>query len=173
MRLENACQSGLEVENKQPKAGAQQIGLGMSAPEAVDSAAESGGAFAHTVRIAFKSSDLLITRRGGLPSPPKAGRCADFPQQTSIGGGKIVLIQFRPRNPLERRAIQCPRLAGNQFADVEFQVDVFFAVSVQNFLKQFADFDFDAEFLAQFADEAMLGGFAGLTFAAGKFPKSA
>ena len=44
---------------------------------------------------------------------------------------------------------------------------------MENFFKQFADGNFHAEFLADFADEALLKGFIRLAFAAGKFPKPA
>ena len=49
----------------------------------------------------------------------------------------------------------------------------FFGVVVPDFLKQFADGNFHAEFLADFADEALLKSFARLAFAAGKFPQPA
>ena len=48
-----------------------------------------------------------------------------------------------------------------------------FRVGVGDFFKQFADGNLDAKFLADFADEALLEGFARLAFAAGKFPKPA
>ena len=44
---------------------------------------------------------------------------------------------------------------------------------MREFLDEFADADFHAEFLAQFPGEALLGGFARLAFAAGKFPQPA
>jgi len=44
---------------------------------------------------------------------------------------------------------------------------------MRNFLEQFAHGNLHAQFLADFADEALFGCFAGLTFAAGKFPKPA
>jgi hypothetical protein len=44
---------------------------------------------------------------------------------------------------------------------------------VGEFCHERADGNFDAEFFAQFADEALLGGFAGFAFAAGKFPQAA
>jgi hypothetical protein len=44
---------------------------------------------------------------------------------------------------------------------------------MSHFLKQCADGNFHAEFLADFADEALLKRLARLAFAAGKFPKPA
>ena len=52
-------------------------------------------------------------------------------------------------------------------------MDGFFRIVVANFLEQFADGNFHAQLLADFADEALLKGFARLAFAAGKFPQSA
>ena len=60
-----------------------------------------------------------------------------------------------------------------QPADEKFQVDGLFRVGVGDLFKQFADGDLDAQFLAQFADQALLEGFVRLAFAAGKFPKPA
>ena len=65
------------------------------------------------------------------------------------------------------------RLAVQQAADKKFQVDGFLRIGVGDGLKEFADGDFHAEFLADFADEALLEGFARLAFAAGKFPQPA
>ena len=42
-----------------------------------------------------------------------------------------------------------------------------------DFLEQFTDGNFHAEFLADFPDKTLLEGFARLAFAAGKFPKTA
>ena len=75
--------------------------------------------------------------------------------------------------PLHRRAVQRLRLAGNDFADEEFQVDGFFRVVVGDFREQPADGDCHAQLLTDFADEALLKGFARLALAAGKFPQPA
>ena len=82
-------------------------------------------------------------------------------------------VELRLINQLHRRAIQRLRFAGNQFADEKFQVDGFLWVVVADFLEEFADGNFHAEFLADFADEALLEGLARLAFAAGKFPQPA
>ena len=60
-----------------------------------------------------------------------------------------------------------------QPADEKFQVDGFLRISVGDFFKKFADGDFHAEFLADFADQALLEGFVRFAFAAGKFPQPA
>ncbi len=52
-------------------------------------------------------------------------------------------------------------------------MDGFFRVVVGDFFKQFTDLDFNAKFFAQFADKALLEGFARFALAAGKFPKPA
>lgn len=94
-------------------------------------------------------------------------------QQAGIGGGKFKPGQFRRARPADGGAIQRLRFAGQKPADEEFQADGFFGIVVDNFLKQFADGNFHAEFLADFADEALLKSFAGFQLAAGKFPQSA
>ena len=81
--------------------------------------------------------------------------------------------KFRLRHPFHGGAVQRPRFAGKKFASEKFQVDGFFRIGVRNFLKQFADGNFHAQLLADFADEAAFKSFAGFALAAGKFPKSA
>ena len=81
--------------------------------------------------------------------------------------------KFRLRHPFHGGTVQRPRFAGQQLADKKFQVDGFFRIGVGNFLKQFADGNFHAEFLADFTDEAGFKSFAGFALAARKFPKSA
>jgi hypothetical protein len=65
------------------------------------------------------------------------------------------------------------RFAAQQPADEKFQVNGFLRVGVGDGFKQFADGDFHAEFLADFADQALLEGFVRFAFAAGKFPQPA
>ena len=47
----------------------------------------------------------------------------------------------------------------------------FLRIIVRNFREQFTNGNFHTEFLADFADQALLVSFAGFTFATGKFPK--
>ena len=54
----------------------------------------------------------------------------------------------------------------------EAEADGFFGVGVGDFFDLFSDGDFDAEFFAEFAREAMFEGFVALEFAAGKFPEA-
>ena len=95
-----------------------------------------------------------------------------FGQQSRVGGGKFMRGQLRFLNPFQSGAIQRLRFAGKQFAAKKFQVDGLFGIVVPDFLEQFANGNLRAQFLADFADEALLKGFARLAFAAGKFPKS-
>jgi hypothetical protein len=95
-----------------------------------------------------------------------------FLQQLRGGGGKIKICQFRFVHPFERRATQRLRCARKKLADEKFQVDGFLRVGVRDFVKQFADGNFHAEFLTDFTDETLLKSFAGFALAAGKFPKS-
>jgi hypothetical protein len=91
-----------------------------------------------------------------------------------VRGRKFIIGQFRFANPLERRAAERPRFAGNQFANEKFQANGFLGVGVRDFFKQIRrPRNFNAEFLADFADETLLESFIRLALAAGKFPKSA
>lgn len=76
-------------------------------------------------------------------------------------------------NPLHRGAIKGLRFAGKQLANEEFQVDGFFRIGVGNFHEEFANRNFDAQFLADFTDKALLKSFARFALAAGKLPQSA
>ena len=58
-------------------------------------------------------------------------------------------------------------------AQEKFEADGFFGIFVGDGLEKFADLDFDAEFLQQFALQAIFIGFTGMAFAAGKFPQAA
>jgi len=83
-------------------------------------------------------------------------------------GGK-----FGALNPLDCRAIDRLRLTVWQVAEKKLQQDGAFGICVFHGLEQCSDDDFDAKFLAQLADKALLEGFARLTFAARKFPQAA
>ena len=96
-----------------------------------------------------------------------------FGQQSRVGGGKFMRGQLRFLNPFQSGAIQRLRFAGKQFAAKKFQVDGLFGIVVPDFLEQFANGNLRAQFLADFADEALLKAFARLAFAAGKFPQPA
>ena len=62
---------------------------------------------------------------------------------------------------------------GVPLAAEKFQAHALLRVVVLDGFEEFADHDFDAEFLAQFADERDFKGFARFHFAAGKFPQPA
>ncbi len=64
--------------------------------------------------------------------------------------------KLRAVNPFHGGAIQRLRFAGQKLAEEKFQMDGFFGVVVADFLEQFADGNFHAQFLADFADEALL-----------------
>jgi hypothetical protein len=96
-------------------------------------------------------------------------------EKSSIGGGEGVSRKFGARYPDESVAgvglrFRATRREG---AAKEQEADVFFRVGVSQFFDHFPDNGFDAEFLAQFADEALLKGFTWLALAAGKFPQAA
>ena len=83
------------------------------------------------------------------------------------------MVQFRRADPPERRAAERLRFAAFQPADEKFQVNGFLRVGVGDGFKKFADGDFHAEFLADFAHQALFKGFARFALATGKFPQSA
>ena len=58
-------------------------------------------------------------------------------------------------------------------ADEKFEEDVFFGVGVPDGFEEVYDVDGDAEFFADFAEEALFKGFGGFAFAAGEFPEAA
>ena len=63
--------------------------------------------------------------------------------------------------------------AGDEGAVEEAEADGFFVIGVGDFFDLGADADLDAEFFAEFANEAVFEGFVGLEFAAGEFPEEA
>ncbi len=83
------------------------------------------------------------------------------------------MVQFRRADPLERRAAEQPRFAAFQPADKKLQVNGFLRVGVGDGFKKFADGDLHAEFLADFARQALLEGFARFALATGEFPQPA
>jgi hypothetical protein len=62
--------------------------------------------------------------------------------------------------------------AAGEGAVEEAEADSFFGVGVGDFFDLAADGDFDAEFFAEFAGEAVFEGFTRLEFAAGEFPEA-
>lgn len=76
-------------------------------------------------------------------------------------------------HPLDGSAIKWLRFTMRQLAQKELQQDSALGIRVRDGLKQFAHDDFNAEFLAEFTQERLLEGFAGLEFTAGEFPQAA
>ncbi len=66
-----------------------------------------------------------------------------------------------------------PGLVPGPAATVEPQPNGFVSVSVGEVLDEFPDRDFDSQFLAQFAHEALFKRLAGFALAAREFPESA
>ena len=94
-------------------------------------------------------------------------------QKLCIRGWEFVILQFRFDHPLQSVAAQRLRLAANQPADKKFQADGLLRIVVGDGFKEFADGDGHAEFLVDFAGEALLEGFVRFAFAAGEFPQPA
>src|SRR3546814_5362331 len=66
-------------------------------------------------------------------------------------------------------AARCAAPAGHA---AHVQAQAFVRVLLGDGDQRRADFHFDAEFFAQFADQGVLGGFAGFALAAGEFPEA-
>ena len=77
------------------------------------------------------------------------------------------------RDPGEGVAVDGLGFARQEIAVEEAEADGFFGIGVGDFFELRADGDFDGEFFAEFADEAVFEGFVGFDFAAGEFPKEA
>jgi len=81
--------------------------------------------------------------------------------------------QFPLRHPGEGRAAEGLRFVGSPVAVEEFQEHALLRVIMLDGFKQFADGDFDAEFLTQFAHQAILKALTWLALAAWEFPQPA
>jgi len=108
--------------------------------------------------------------RHGLP-PTRIG--SKPAEQLRISGGESMGGQFLPTHPLQRRAIERLRFTGGNLTEKESQVYCLVTIGVRHALEQYTDADFNAKFLAQFALQAFLEGFARLAFATGEFPQAA
>src|SRR6185436_7325075 len=73
----------------------------------------------------------------------------------------------------ERGATDRPRFTSLEPAHEKLQVDRLFRIVVCDTLEQSTHDHVDSQFLLQLAREALLEGFARLTFTAGEFPQSA
>lgn len=93
--------------------------------------------------------------------------------ELSIGGWELVGGEGLGGDPGEGVAVEGLGFSAGEGAVEEAEANGFLGVGVSDFFDLAADGDFDAEFFAEFADEAVLEGFVGLEFAAGKFPESA
>jgi hypothetical protein len=76
------------------------------------------------------------------------------------------------RDPGERGAGDGFRGSGGDVAAEEAEVDPAIGVGMDNFVQEGADANFYVEFLLEFALEGLGEGLAGLTLAAGEFPKT-
>ena len=94
-------------------------------------------------------------------------------EKLGIGGGKGVVGKLFAADPGEIRAADCARFVIKPGAMEKLEPHSFFRIFVRDGFDEFPDFDFDAEFLHQFALQTFLGRFAGIHLAAGKFPKTA
>ena len=104
--------------------------------------------------------------------PPQWLTVNQAPEQAVVSRWEIALGQALPRGPLVRGTADGTRLTLGQTAEEEFQVNGFFGVVMGDLLERLAKRNLDAQFLAEFADEAFLEALARLAFAAGEFPQA-
>ena len=93
--------------------------------------------------------------------------------ELGVSGGKLIGGEVFGGDPGEGVAVEGLGFAGDEGAVEEAEADGFFGIGVGDFFDLGADGDFDAEFFAEFAREAVLESFTGLKFAAGEFPEAA
>jgi hypothetical protein len=84
-----------------------------------------------------------------------------------------VACKFGLACPFKRRATEGLRLPGIQAAEEESQMDGEVRVIVREALEELAHGHVNAQFLAQFAREALLKSLARVSFAAREFPQPA
>lgn len=94
-------------------------------------------------------------------------------KKLGVGGGEFVGAESFAGDPGEGVAVDGLGFAGDEGATEEAEADGFFGVGVGDFFDLAANGDLDAEFFAEFANEAMFEDFVGLDFAAGEFPEEA
>jgi hypothetical protein len=92
-------------------------------------------------------------------------------EQTRVGGWEFVILQFVPGNPGESGTPEWLGFVTEPLAAVEAQGHGLFGILVNEAFDQLAYFDFDAQFLAQFSDEAFFEALIWFALAARKFPK--
>ena len=125
---------------------------------------------AHRRNRSGKGSDC---QKSGFNSRPKLFRSSEQFEQLRIGSGKFVTLQLFCLNPAKCRATERLRFVRHPATTKEIQENGFFRIGMRYGLNQFKNFNFDSQFLTQFADQALFERFIRFAFATGKFPKPA
>ena len=110
---------------------------------------------------------------GGSLISPEGGIGLEALDQLRVGGGEFVGGESFAGDPGEGVTMDGLGFAGDKIAVEEAEADSFFGIGVGDFFDLFSDGDFDGEFFAEFADEAVLEGLVGLNLTAGEFPEEA
>jgi hypothetical protein len=97
---------------------------------------------------------------------------AEFGEETGVGGGKGVVGKLAAGDPGQTFAVDGPGFVAEPAAQEEFEADGAFGIVMEEVREEGDYRDFDAEFFAEFAFEAVFEGFAGFAFAAGEFPQA-
>src|SRR3546814_14915885 len=91
---------------------------------------------------------------------------------SDVCSSDLVAGQLVGRHPGQGLAFVAARCAAPAGHAAHVQAQAFVRVLLGDGDQRRADFHFDAEFFAQFADQGVLGGFAGFALAAGEFPEA-
>src|SRR5688572_30669380 len=105
-------------------------------------------------------------------SPERAGGLEAL-DEFRVGGGEFVGGESFACDPGEGVAMNGLGFARDKIAMEEAEADRFFGIGVGDFFDLFSDRDLDAEFFAEFADEAVLEGFVRLDLTTREFPEEA
>ncbi|SRR4051812_13715757 len=106
------------------------------------------------------------------PSLPERRFGGEPLHDLTIGGGKLVPGNLVAHHPAKIRTAKLLRFMTGPFAAIELKHNGLLGIAMPDRLDQLADFDFNADFFAQFSAQALHKAFLRLPFATGKFPES-
>jgi hypothetical protein len=97
---------------------------------------------------------------------------AELGEQTGVGGWKGVVGKLGAGDPGQAFAVDGPGFVAQPAAEEEFEADGAFGIVMEEVREEGDYRDFDAEFFAEFASEAVFEGFSVFAFATGEFPQA-
>lgn len=114
----------------------------------------------------------LYVALSGLRRDQVAVRLQQGSDHWPIGGRHGIGGELGGRHPNKGLPLIPARLAAPAFDTADIQAQSLLRVALRYGDDGIADFDLDAEFFVEFANQSLLGCFAGLAFAAWEFPQS-